>query len=134
MNALELMTPEPITVDSSASLEDARELMVRNQIHELPVVDGVQLVGIITERDLRGALGSGEDAAEAALARPIAEVMTADVEVVSQDTSAAEVCRVLAGLGVRSVPVVGGNLALVGIVSVTDVLSAAAERFEQDES
>ncbi len=44
----ELMTPDPITVDESASVDDAVRLLEENEISGLPVVDrdGL-LVGVI---------------------------------------------------------------------------------------
>ena len=46
------MTPDPITVDPDTSLEDIATLMVNNNIHTLPVLDGGRLVGIIGKEDV----------------------------------------------------------------------------------
>jgi CBS domain-containing protein len=46
------MTPDPITVDADASLEDIATLMVNNNVHTLPVVEGTRLVGIIGKEDV----------------------------------------------------------------------------------
>ncbi len=46
------MTPDPITIDPDASLEDIATLMVNNNIHTLPVVEGDRLVGIIGKEDV----------------------------------------------------------------------------------
>lgn len=127
----DLMTPDPVTILPSATLEEALEVMTRNEIHELPVVETERVAGIITDRDLRGALGSGEPNS-ADLAREVAEIMAETVEVVSTETRLAEACRRIASLRISSVPVVDDSLALVGILSVTDILAAAAERFEAD--
>lgn len=127
----DLMTPDPLTILPSATLEEALEVMTRNEIHELPVVEADRVAGIITDRDLRGALG-GDDPSSSDLAREVSEVMSETVEVVSTETSLAEACRRIASLRISSVPVVDSSLALVGILSVTDILAAAAERFEQD--
>lgn len=48
----ECMTPNPITVAVSASVLDAAQLMLNRKIGGLPVMDGEQVVGIITESDL----------------------------------------------------------------------------------
>ena len=47
------MTPSPITVGRDQSLAVAHEMMRKNRIRHLPVLDGGALVGIVTERDLR---------------------------------------------------------------------------------
>lgn len=46
------MTPNPLTVEPTASIEDAARLMRSHKIGGLPVVTEGQLVGIITETDL----------------------------------------------------------------------------------
>jgi CBS domain-containing protein len=57
------MTPDPITIDPDTSLEDIATLMVGNNIHTLPVVEGDRLVGIIGKEDvLRTLMPSGSKA------------------------------------------------------------------------
>jgi len=46
------MIPDPITVDPDTSLEDIATLMVNNNIHTLPVLEGGRLVGIIGKEDI----------------------------------------------------------------------------------
>jgi CBS domain-containing protein len=41
-----------ITVGRGATVEEAAKVMVKNQIHKLPVVDGGRLLGIVTITDL----------------------------------------------------------------------------------
>jgi CBS domain-containing protein len=54
------MTLDPITIDPDTSLEDIATLMVSNNIHTLPVVEGGRLVGIIGKEDvLRTLMPSG---------------------------------------------------------------------------
>ena len=46
------MTPQPWTIEPSATLTAAHQLMRRHAIRHLPVIDAGKLVGIVTERDL----------------------------------------------------------------------------------
>ncbi len=46
------MVKNPITATPDMTIEEAADLMIRNQISSLPVLDGESLVGIITLRDL----------------------------------------------------------------------------------
>ncbi|MFA7426387.1 MAG: CBS domain-containing protein, partial [Desulfosarcinaceae bacterium] len=51
------MTAKVITIGKQASLLEAKELMRDNNIRHLPVVDEEQkLIGVITDRDIRGAM------------------------------------------------------------------------------
>ncbi|KUO84502.1 MAG: hypothetical protein AT716_03735 [Vulcanisaeta sp. MG_3] len=47
-----LMSHNPVTIDPSASVTDAIDLMRRNNVSSLPVVEKGVLMGIITEKDL----------------------------------------------------------------------------------
>ena len=51
-----IMTPHPITVNPETPLLEAASLILENKIGGLPVVDGEELVGMITETDLIKAL------------------------------------------------------------------------------
>ncbi len=51
----QLMTKNPKTIAPAESLVKAAQMMLRNKISTLPVLDGDELVGIITESDIFGA-------------------------------------------------------------------------------
>lgn len=53
-----VMTPFPWSVEVGASLAEARALMREHDVRHLPVVDGHDLVGVITDRDVRRLLES----------------------------------------------------------------------------
>ncbi len=46
------MTPDPITVGPEAGIEDIASLMIKDNIHSLPVLDQEKLVGIIGKEDI----------------------------------------------------------------------------------
>jgi len=48
----DVMTKDLITISPEKSLEDAADLMTKNKIKKLPVIEGGKLVGIITATDL----------------------------------------------------------------------------------
>ena len=47
-----LMTPFPYAIDVEASLAQAQDMMSEHGIRHLPVTEGGQLVGVLTDRDL----------------------------------------------------------------------------------
>ena len=51
-----MMTPFPFYVDISDTLLHARDLMREHEVRHLPVVKGHELLGILTDRDLKRAL------------------------------------------------------------------------------
>ena len=60
ITASEAMTPNPITVGPDTGLEDIATLMVKNNIHTLPVLDHGKLVGIIGKEDILRSLMPSE--------------------------------------------------------------------------
>lgn len=48
----EIMTPNPITIDSDDTIGLAADIFLSNKLHSLPVLDGEDLVGVVTSYDL----------------------------------------------------------------------------------
>ena len=48
----EVMSHQPITIDASATIEEAAELMAKRHIKRLPVLEADKLVGVITSSDI----------------------------------------------------------------------------------
>ncbi|HEY0389279.1 MAG TPA: CBS domain-containing protein [Gaiellales bacterium] len=113
----EVMTRDPVTVQSDATIVDAARLMRDRDIGPLVVVDSGQVRGIVTDRDLvvRG-LADGRDPNSVR----IAEVCTGDVEAVSPDEPIADAVRRMEQRDVRRLPVVDGGRP-VGIVAMGDL-------------
>ena len=55
-----LMTENPITVTPEDTVENAATLILRHDIHSLPVVEKGALVGIVTENDILRAVAKGQ--------------------------------------------------------------------------
>lgn len=131
MKVRDLMTPRPVTVSPYDELEVAISAMVRHRIRELPVLEDGGLVGIITDRDVKMALGPDARHLDLGSIDPrqlegsVEWFMTAGVETVSHDTSVADATEEMLALRVGALPVVDDEEQLVGILSVTDVLRAA---------
>jgi len=65
LKVLEVMSRKLITASSTTTIREAAKVMVREKIGCLPVVDGSQLVGIVTQSDLLEMLVRGEQSTEA---------------------------------------------------------------------
>lgn len=137
MQVSQRMTRDPVTVAPESTLEEALSLMLRHDVRELTVVTEGRVEGIITGRDLRSALGGARDTDDqrmdpAWLERRVEEVMSRPVRAIYPDTDMAEACRIRVDLRVGSLVVVDEQDTWLGILSVTDVLSAAARYFEPE--
>ena len=57
----DVMTAEPHTTQADASVEDVATLLVERDVSRLPVLDGDELVGIVTKSDVLRAIVEGSD-------------------------------------------------------------------------
>lgn len=55
----ERMTPNPITIQESASITELTQLMKENKLKKVPVLNGTKLVGIVTDKDVDRVSPSG---------------------------------------------------------------------------
>jgi acetoin utilization protein AcuB len=122
----EIMSRKVITVKSGDTLYKAQELMVKNSIRHLPVVQGKELDGIITESDVRGAfitqsIGSSEIAILDPKKMKVADFMTRNPQVVGPETNVEDAALLIYKNKIGSIPVLDDNK-LVGIVSILDLL------------
>lgn len=128
MLVADLMSHPPVCVTPEHSVADAARLMRVRGIRRLPVLNGPQLVGIVTDRDLREAMPSQVTTRslwEAATAPPgvcVADVMRRSVVTTSPDADAQEAASLLLRHRIGGMPVVDPSGAVIGMVTVTDLL------------
>ncbi|MFZ2062340.1 MAG: CBS domain-containing protein [Candidatus Binatus sp.] len=116
MQIINLMTPDPITIDQYDMLSKAKCLMDEGGFRRLPVLDEGRLVGIVTERDLREYTGYLEST------RVTAAMRTPLITVTPHNTVEDAACLMLKHK-IGGIPVVAEGK-LVGIVTSSDLLNA----------
>jgi len=121
------MTTTPHSVGSEQSLRIASELMKKHDIRHLPVLHEGKLAGIITDRDVKLALGiQGVDPDET----KVDQIATEDPYLTAPGTPADEVVIYMAEHKIGSALVVD-NHKLVGIFTSTDALRVLGEVLHQ---
>lgn len=122
-----------VTVKPTDDLVDGVARMSVKGFRHLPVVDGDgRLVGMLSDRDVRTAVGSpavalDHDAARARVrGLKVGDVMARDPVTVGEDASFADIARCLADRRVGAVPVVASDGKVLAIVSYVDILHALA--------
>jgi acetoin utilization protein AcuB len=121
------MSEGVLAVETFDSIAIARQLMAKHRVNQLPVMDNDQLVGIVTDRDVRDAYPTS-----LMIDRPkaidrfadkitVEEVMTHDVFVVRPDTPLMTAVGLLRRHRIGSLPVIE-NKTLAGIITRSDIL------------
>ncbi|MGA9574649.1 MAG: IMP dehydrogenase [Lysobacterales bacterium] len=105
---------DPITVNPNTTISEVLAITHRHNISGVPVVDGNELVGIVTSRDMRF---------ERRLEDPVRNIMTAkkDLITVKENASQDEVLRLLHKHRIEKVLVVNDNFELRGLITVKDI-------------
>jgi acetoin utilization protein AcuB len=108
------MSRKVIGIERQRPTAEARALMQKHDIRQLPVIHQERLVGIVTDRDLRSAPASAET---------VADVMTPKPAVIGPNAPVDEAARLLRAHKIGALPVVE-NGKLIGILAGSDVLDA----------
>ena len=121
------MTETVLAVETFDSIAIARQLMAKHRVNQLPVLDNDNLVGIVTDRDIRDAyptsmmINRGEEIDRFAKKIAVEEVMTHDLFIVRPETPLSTAVGLLRRHRIGSLPVVK-NKNLVGIITRSDIL------------
>ena len=122
----EHMTRSPHTIRSGLTLADAHRLMREHQIRHLPVLEGGQIRGIVSERDLH-LIETLKDVEPQTV--PVEDAMSQDVYSVAPDEPLAEVVATMSRRKLGSAVVLQGGK-VVGIFTAIDALGVLADRLE----
>jgi IMP dehydrogenase len=108
---------DPITVSPNVSIRDVIKLTRAKNISGVPVVNGDELVGIVTSRDLRF---------ETRFDEPVSKVMTPKERLVTviENTDRKEVIALLHKHRIEKVLVVNDSFHLRGMITVKDIQKA----------
>ncbi|TPG16399.1 CBS domain-containing protein [Sphingomonas koreensis] len=119
---------EVVSVTADQRVGDAVKLLAERRIGAVPVMDGDAVAGVFSERDVIQCLAS-EGAA--ALDKTVGEVMTAPAVTVTPREEALGALSLMTRRRIRHLPVVEGN-AMIGLVSIGDIVKYRIERIEAD--
>lgn len=135
MNVGDRMTVNPYCVKKTQSVSDAREMMKKEKVHRLPVINEKGgLIGIITEKDILYASPSPASTLDvwemtSLLSQlKVTDVMTADPITCTPDTPVEEAARLLSDNDIGGLPVVDNGV-LSGIITESDLFEIFIELF-----
>jgi acetoin utilization protein AcuB len=110
------MTPYPLTVPPETDVKVTFNLLKERGFRQFPVVKGGKLVGIVTDRDLRAAIIQEKHLT-------VVDVMSPNPVSILEDKTVEEAAQIIHDRKFNALPVVSTKGELLGIITVTDVLS-----------
>ena len=123
------MTKATLSDAPDDSLAQASSKMWGQQTGSLLVMEGEQLIGIITERDVLKAVAHEDDPHSV----KVRDVMTKDVVTIGPGTKLNDAAQIMFNHWFRHLPVVTEQGDVVGIVSLRDLLTILAQGMSEPE-
>ena len=121
----DVMTDRPRCVTLETPISEVAQLMESEDIGSLPVLEGDQLAGMITDRDIVvRAVAKGKDPR----GMPVREVVSRELVTVYAEDDLSNALTKMASEQVRRLPVVDEDNRLVGILAQADVALEAKEK------
>jgi acetoin utilization protein AcuB len=130
------MVTRVVSVSPTDSVATALEVLAELDVRHVPVVDHGEIVGILSDRDLRS-LGvyrvrdlESLDRIRPLVRLPVSDVMSTDLQAAAPSDDVCEVIERMLEEKISAVPVVDPHTrALLGIISYVDILRAASPLF-----
>lgn len=119
---------EIVTADIAMSVRQVVAILAERRIGAIPVMDGGQVVGIFSERDVLYRLA---DQGAACLDQPVEKVMTAPPITVDRRTSTLEALGLMTRRRIRHLPVVD-NGHMCGFVSIGDLVKSRMDEISHE--
>lgn len=122
----DIMTDQVAFVSPETTIVETAQLMQKHNVGSIPVCEGQNIVGIVTDRDIVvRSVAHGKDASTS----PVRDVMTSNVQSVSPEMELNQVAELMSKEQIRRLPVVENNR-LVGMVSLGDLATQAKHDVE----
>ena len=116
-----LMSSEPLTIRPDVTLNEAAEIMTRMNVRRLPVVDGENLIGILSVSDLVSAVAKLNDHREIG-----AGFVSKKTYALWEDTPLPVVGRIMELAHSDAMPILNSENKLTGIISERDLIRCSS--------
>jgi len=150
LTAKDIMTKDVITINKNASIEELSELLLKNKISGVPVVDDDgNMVGIATEGDIivkdtelhypryfklldsiiyLESFNKFKNNLRKHLATKVEEIMNPKVITATPDTPVSEIAELMIRNKVNRIPIISKDKKLVGIITRADIVSSIVNK------
>ncbi|UCC66493.1 MAG: CBS domain-containing protein [Deltaproteobacteria bacterium] len=121
MKVKQRMAKKLVTIGKDATVSDAIRLMKKHSIRHLPVIEGREFIGWVTEGDIRQAY-----LASLIEQVTVGDLMIKDPIIIRPEANLEEAAEILYRHGIGGLPVVDGTK-VVGVITVSDIMAAFIE-------
>ena len=121
----EVMTDSPRCVTPETPVSEAARLMKSEDVGSLPILDGLKLAGVVTDRDIVIRAVANRKVPRG---MPVREIASRELVTIRPDEDLSEALKLMASYQVRRLPVVDEDNTLVGVLSQADVAVEAKEK------
>lgn len=118
----DLVGDAPYVCGPDTSIQEAALAMESSDLGSLAVVEGRELIGLLTERDIRRAVAAGSE-----MTNSVSSLMSTDLDTFDPDLDVWDAAAWISESGYRHLPVVDDLGELLGVVSVRDLLRALVD-------
>jgi len=125
MKVRDVMSTDVQVARPGDSLQEVATRMSSGDFGFMPVADGDQLIGTITDRDIAVRAVAGG----AACTSPVVEYITRDAQTAYADDDLKTVLDAMGNKQIRRLPVLDKNERLVGVVSLGDLSTRVKEKY-----
>ncbi|GIU69720.1 MAG: hypothetical protein KatS3mg002_0956 [Candidatus Woesearchaeota archaeon] len=123
---IDIMTNKPVVADKDASLKEAANIMLQNNVNSLLITESDKAIGIITDEDLvRKVIAKGLDPRKT----KIKDVMETELITISPEKDIYDAMKIMRDHNIRQLPVIEKNK-LVGFLTAKDILKIQPELFD----
>jgi len=121
----EVMTSSPCTIDADKDIAYAAKMLRDEDVGVAPIVEGDQLVGVLTDRDIAiKVVAEGRDPQTT----KVRDIASKDIVTIDPQQNLDEALRLMAQHQVRRLPVVEEDGKVVGIVAQADIALAGDDK------
>jgi CBS domain-containing protein len=125
MKVKDIMSTQVESVRPDASIQEAAQKMRSLDVGALPVLDGQDLKGMVTDRDLTiRATAEGRDPKTTT----VREVLSPELVSIVEDQDLEDAARLMQEKQVRRLPILSRDQRLVGIVALADVAAEGGKK------
>lgn len=125
-HAYQVMTREVFSLPANTTVRAAWHGLMERGVHQAPVLNPtMEVIGLVSERDLLTVIDVEGERLSGWLERTVADVMSTPVVCADPVTDIRRIARVLLDTGLTALPVIGEAGTLLGVVSRGDILRAA---------